>query len=917
MSVAITIMMNMNFQDIIKFQMMSHVGHSITGSSTGIHTSSNSMGSKMSLYDMIFQFVFMFLIGIVDDMCKAAPTFMKNVQEKLGGFMNTRVKCAIDSVTSSLDDQLSNSSVMLDKRHPTNSITMMRIYMHESNANQNTHLPKESTDPTEMNIMVDAILSRVAGLDNIPTLRLNPNGKFLVSYKEKPIQITNEIFMRIDNIATDNKTGHVNSIKITLLSNTLSASEISKFIQTVYGAYQEELKNSLGKNIYFFDHKVRDMGPPPMPVGQGVEKVMNHKRMMIQTAPKMLSFTMTPFYSNKKFSNIFGTEVRKIQQRVEFFANNKSWYDEKGIPYQLGILLSGLPGTGKTSIIRAIANMTKRHIVNVNFGSITTASQLKNLFYNDKLVVYNDNSMSDTKSYFIPIDQRLYVLEEIDTVGDVIKQRRMDVNAPKVDVVPDELTLGEILTVLDGTMEIPGRMIIMTSNHPELLDRALLRPGRIDVKASFGNAPRDLIVEMFTAYVEGIFPKNRIPELPHNLLTPAEVGEVLMKFCKAEYDINEIIDQLVAYAKEKCPSEFMSPSPSSTQTDMNVSTPKDDQMGAPMCQGGVMVGAPTLKHEHNTQINVDAPTFVRPEEPSIDIPSVMPKCWGYVACNKSMIVKNSNDIKDIKGLLQTLHELEYKDEYIIKTLVLYCTTNSILITLREMIKQHKKEKEKEDGKKDSKHLPGFTQLIESLPNYKDNKIDNLPSLFWNMAECYGAANISETLDDACCKIINNQLQMKIEKDVIVNDCKRMYDITSMLTNNGTNTTILHFPKTMSHVCKTVIDDIQSRAKTSNIGFPWFSEEDARFVMQSLIKLKSHSGSDDNAIHKEVSKVNNLTSIGMSLSQCASSMMLRSKNIDVDIGTGTGNDNFFADGFLCGSSVGYDGIGSSSFTCLAS
>ena len=67
-------------------------------------------------------------------------------------------------------------------------------------------------------------------------------------------------------------------------------------------------------------------------------------------------FIKSPFYSNKSFANIFGSEVREVEERVNFFLNNREWYDSRGIPYQLGLLLSGVPGSGKTSIIRAIAN---------------------------------------------------------------------------------------------------------------------------------------------------------------------------------------------------------------------------------------------------------------------------------------------------------------------------------------------------------------------------------------------------------------------------------------------------------------------------------------------------------------------------------------------------------------------------------
>lgn len=54
---------------------------------------------------------------------------------------------------------------------------------------------------------------------------------------------------------------------------------------------------------------------------------------------------------------------------------------------------------------------------------------------------------------------------------------------------PDEpLTLGDILNVMDGLLELDGPIIFITTNHPERLDKALLRPGRIDMRVHMGKA---------------------------------------------------------------------------------------------------------------------------------------------------------------------------------------------------------------------------------------------------------------------------------------------------------------------------------------------------------------------------------------------------------------------------------------------
>merc|ERR1711991_404252 len=66
----------------------------------------------------------------------------------------------------------------------------------------------------------------------------------------------------------------------------------------------------------------------------------------------------------------------------------------------------------------------------------------------------------------------------------------------------DKLNLSGILNVLDGVVDTPDRIIVMTTNHPELLDPALIRPGRIDLKLLLGYMKVDHIVEMINHYFQ-------------------------------------------------------------------------------------------------------------------------------------------------------------------------------------------------------------------------------------------------------------------------------------------------------------------------------------------------------------------------------------------------------------------------------
>ena len=504
----------MDIKELFKFQLIS--GSMSGGQNTAGGSPLNGRSLMSDPMGMIWQVLFMIAIGFADEITKLLPVLISTLKEKyVTSFLQKQI-------TDKLDNSpipISATAVPLEKKHFLNSLSMSRVYVTDSSKNSTNDRAED------MNAMIDAVLEAVARLNNVPSFRLIETAQTMISYRDQPIQLTGDIYLRLDSVSVSAE-GQVEKVDLTLCSNSVSAADISRYVRHLHNLRKEELKNALGDTIFFFDQKSKESIPRIGDMNiKDASQMQQAKQMSIKTASKQLAFTKTPFYSNKRFVNIIGDEVRAIEKRVDFFLKRKDWYDAKGVPYQLGLMLSGLPGTGKTSVIRAIANLTGRHIINVNFANITTATQLKNLFFNEKLSVYTDASMCDVQSYLIPVDKRIYVLEEIDAVGDIVKQRTGEATA----ALPDELTLGEILTVLDGTMESPGRIVVMTSNHPETLDAALIRPGRIDVAVEFGNASLVQIAEMYSSFYEGEMDVTTLPSHVDKRLSPAEVGQVLFR----------------------------------------------------------------------------------------------------------------------------------------------------------------------------------------------------------------------------------------------------------------------------------------------------------------------------------------------------------------------------------------------------
>ena len=117
--------------------------------------------------------------------------------------------------------------------------------------------------------------------------------------------------------------------------------------------------NKLGNDLYYFDQVV-----------EGKKKQQRSNQNPLPTG--FLVYTKHKFSTTRTFENVYFEEQPIVKKRVEFFLGNRSWYERKGIPYTLGFLFHGSPGTGKTSEIKAIANVARRHPVNIQLSEIKT-----------------------------------------------------------------------------------------------------------------------------------------------------------------------------------------------------------------------------------------------------------------------------------------------------------------------------------------------------------------------------------------------------------------------------------------------------------------------------------------------------------------------------------------------------------------
>jgi len=151
-------------------------------------------------------------------------------------------------------------------------------------------------------------------------------------------------------------------------------------------------------------------------------------------------------------------QINEIQEKIMDFINEKTYSDyiKHGIPYKYNILLHGVPGVGKTSLIHAIASMCNANLCILNINGDLKENDMIDAIRN----VNDDEGIS------------LIVIEDIDCI---FSDRKT------LDSHKNHITLNGLLNCLDGFNNQEGVILIMTTNFPDKLDEALLRSGRIDL----------------------------------------------------------------------------------------------------------------------------------------------------------------------------------------------------------------------------------------------------------------------------------------------------------------------------------------------------------------------------------------------------------------------------------------------------
>lgn len=260
---------------------------------------------------------------------------------------------------------------------------------------------------------------------------------------------------------------------------------------------------------------------------------------LIERESRMTMNTIGTISVKKTFDSLFYEDKGALISLLERFQSGTMYPSHIPMDNKLGILLYGPPGTGKTGTISAIANKLGRNLVLVNFTQITTCKQLDSVF--EKATV---------KTSVFVFDEFDCILDALGKKEDVEKQplndwgglllaaegaeRKEIISMMKAGIgrgADSPIDLAYLLQKLDGLVSAEDRIIIATTNHPDKINPALLRPGRFDIKLCLGYCTHKMVAEILDYYYKGksgskhesVYEAVMRVSIPDKVLSPLEL----------------------------------------------------------------------------------------------------------------------------------------------------------------------------------------------------------------------------------------------------------------------------------------------------------------------------------------------------------------------------------------------------------
>ncbi|KAK8084935.1 BCS1 N terminal-domain-containing protein [Apiospora hydei] len=247
---------------------------------------------------------------------------------------------------------------------------------------------------------------------------------------------------------------------------------------------------------------------------------------------------------SRPFSTVILNEKTKqdlIEDVTDYLQpTTQRWYANRGIPYRRGYLLLSSITANEENLATLFAELPRRCVVlleDIDSAGLTHTRD------GDKTQDTNAAAASE------PLEPSQTSVGN----GNTNKSSASAAPAP-----PGRLSLSGLLNILDGVASQEGRVLIMTTNHLEKLDRALIRPGRVDMIVEFGLADADMTASIFRAIFARLEGDESPQVAPINMDSEVEKSQIEEKAKHRAAD-KARIDALALEFASRIPAHEFSP----------------------------------------------------------------------------------------------------------------------------------------------------------------------------------------------------------------------------------------------------------------------------------------------------------------------------------------------------------------------
>lgn len=242
-----------------------------------------------------------------------------------------------------------------------------------------------------------------------------------------------------------------------------------------------------------------------------------------------------------------GPQIEQIRDAVELPFLHPNLYREHGLKAPKGILLYGPPGCGKTLIAKAVANSLAARAIE-RTGSEETRSYFLNIKGPELLDKYVGETERHIRLIFARAREKASdgspVVVFFDEMDSLFRTRGTGVSSDvETTIVP------QLLSEIDGVEKLENVIVIGASNREDMIDPAILRPGRLDVKIKIHRPDAEGAAEIFGKYITADLPLHRDDLAEHGGSVEATIQAMIRRTVEKMYSTEKSNEYLeVTYA---------------------------------------------------------------------------------------------------------------------------------------------------------------------------------------------------------------------------------------------------------------------------------------------------------------------------------------------------------------------------------